>query len=90
MGIPATLNLSERYEMEHGRSMGIELSTGKRLTIRLDQGVGYWQVPRSTNRQLGYFNFYNNDPAQQSSNLLGLTVRVEGQSMPTQVFIKIR
>jgi hypothetical protein len=90
MGIPATLNLSERNEMEHGRSMDIELSTGKRLTIRLDQGVGYWQVPRSTNRQLGYFNFYNNDPAQQSSNLLGLTVRVEGQSMPTQVFIKIR
>lgn len=90
MGIPSTLTLSERYEMEHGRSMDIELATGKRLTIRLDQGVGYWQVPRSTNRQLGYFNFYNNDPAQQSSNLLGLTVRVEGQSMPTQVFVKIR
>jgi ATP-dependent helicase YprA (DUF1998 family) len=90
MGIPATLSLSKRYEMEHGRSMDIELSTGKRLTLRLDQGVGYWQVPRSTNRQLGYFNFYNDDPSQQSSNLLGLTIRVEGQFMPTQVFIKIR
>jgi DEAD/DEAH box helicase domain-containing protein len=90
MGIPSHISLSERYEMEHGRSVDIELSTGKRLTIRLDQGVGYWQVPRSTNRQLGYFNFYNNDPAQQSSNLLALTVRVEGQSMPTQVFLKLR
>jgi len=90
MGIPATLSLSERYEMEHGRSLDIEFSTEKRLTIRLDQGVGYWQVPRSTNRQLGYFNFHNNDSEQQSTRLLGLTVRVEGQSMPTQAFVKIR
>lgn len=90
IGIAAIVNLAERYEMEHGRILEVEFSTGKRLAIRLDQGVGYWQVPRSTNRQLGYFNFYNSDPAQQSSQLLGLTVKVEGQSMPTQVFVKMR
>jgi DEAD/DEAH box helicase domain-containing protein len=85
----ATLSLFETYQIEHGRILDIELANGKRLTVRLDQGVGYWHVSPSTNRRVGDFNFYN-DPVQQASKLLGLTVNVEGQAMPTQVFVKIR
>ncbi len=86
----ATIDVFDRNMMEHGRILEVELADGRQLTVRLDQGVGYWQIPRSTSRQLGYFNFYNADIGQQASSLQSLAVRVEGQTMPTQVFVKVR
>jgi hypothetical protein len=85
-----TVETHEKSALEHSRVMEVEFSTGRRLTIRFDQGVGYWRVPHSTHRNLNSFNFSTNDLAQQCSRLTGLTVRVEGQSMPTQIFLKIR
>lgn len=90
VGTRAALKLFAKHEMEHGRVLDVDLASGKRISIRFDQGVGYWHIPRSTNRQLGYFNFNNTDLEQQSSQLRELTVRIEGQSMPTQLFVKIR
>jgi hypothetical protein len=71
----------------------LEIGTvkGRKLKIWLDQGFGYWLVPRSTNRnavaQQTRFRF--NEPASfQGDDIAQGRVLVEGQPFATQIFIE--
>jgi hypothetical protein len=45
--------VQDRRNLEHARAFVITLENDSILTIRLDQGVGYWRVenPRYSNRR---------------------------------------
>ncbi|MBK8467564.1 MAG: DEAD/DEAH box helicase [Chloracidobacterium sp.] len=89
IGTESSIELLQTAELGHGRIMEIEFSTGRKLIVRMDQGVGYWRIAPTANRQLVLFNF-NGPVTDQCSTLARLTVRVEGREMPTQLFLKLR
>ncbi|MBK9214623.1 MAG: DEAD/DEAH box helicase [Chloracidobacterium sp.] len=90
IGLQANIHIFERRsEIEHGRAFRIELSSGKIVEIRLDQGMGYWAIPWSTNARLKEYNF-TLPHESQCANLVALTTNIEGQGMGTQVFLRVR
>jgi hypothetical protein len=90
LGIEATIQLADSSETGHGRLMEINFSSGKKLTIRLDQGVSYWRAAHTNSRQNCSFNLLDEDVQLQGKRLAELTVNIEGALLPTQVFIKVR
>ena len=89
LGTDLLIDLFPNNALEHGRLMEIELASGKRLSLRFDQGVGYWKTSQTANKQLTFFNFQRST-TEQCSQLKGLTIRVEGREMPTQIFVRIK
>ncbi|RRO11330.1 DEAD/DEAH box helicase [Pectobacterium aquaticum] len=57
IGLTIMSDLREKYEMDHGRKLNIELGNGTIIQILFDQGMGYWahRKPYSRNR----FDFEN-------------------------------
>lgn len=92
--IPAepTINALDRTGLAHGRVLEVRFSSGRCLTVRFDQGVSYWRA-ESTSVQGGdaqrRFPF-SADVSRQWQQLSQLSVRIEGGSHPTEIFIKVR
>ena len=68
----------------------LEWSSGKKYTLRLDQGVSYWRASYSNSRQSTYFDNSDDDFVEIGRHLAELSVRIEGSTLPTQLFAKIR
>lgn len=89
-GIGASVQLAHSSETGHGRVMEISFSSGKILTLRLDQGVSYWRAAHTSSRQACAFDFRITDAQVQGKHLAELSATIEGALLPTQLFIKVR
>jgi len=45
VGIDCLVQSLAQRELQHGRLLEVAFSSGRVLTLRFDQGVGYWRVP---------------------------------------------
>jgi hypothetical protein len=98
VGIDARVNSKDRKQLQHGRLLEATFDSGEILSLRLDQGVGYWRVPTGgfVNYRATEFEFSRPGIdeqrllAQQVQRLAALAVPVEGSAQPTQIFVKVR
>lgn len=98
VGINATVNSKDRKQLQHGRLFEVTFVSGEVLTLRLDQGVGYWRVPTGgfVNYRATEFEFSRPGMdeqrlvTQQVQRLAALAVPIEGGAQPTQIFVKVR
>lgn len=90
LGIDAFIQLADTATTGHGRLLEVEWSSGRKLTLRLDQGVSYWRAARSNGRQACYFNLGPGDTDRRGKQLAELEVGIEGAHLPTQLFVKAR
>jgi hypothetical protein len=88
LGIEAAIQLAESGHTGHGRLLEITWASGKKLAVRLDQGVSYWRAAYS--RQAGHFDLNSGDADVQGKYLAELVIGIEGAQMPTQLFLKVR
>ncbi|MFI3157881.1 MAG: DUF1998 domain-containing protein [Methylococcaceae bacterium] len=73
----------------HGRMMQLTWQSGKTTHIRLDQGVGYWQVGDKP----PWFDDNVSSSAQQVEKMLQLISKLNirnAKDFPTQIFVKER
>jgi hypothetical protein len=79
-------------KLPHSRSLDISFSGGETLTLRLDQGVGYWRASGRSKAGPGalWFDFNNPDMVKQAARVSTMEAWVEGQIAPTLVFAKVR
>ena len=90
LGIDAFIQLADTATTGHGRLLEVEWSSGRKLTLRLDQGVSYWRAAHSNSRQACYFNLSAGDADMRGKQLAELVVGIEGAHLPTQLFVKVR
>ena len=57
LGITIYPDFLEKYKLDHGRYLSIELRSGKTIQLLFDQGMGYWATRRPYSRIK--FNFNN-------------------------------
>jgi DEAD/DEAH box helicase domain-containing protein len=50
LGITIYPEFLEKYKLDHGRYLNIELISGKTIQLLFDQGMGYWATRRPYNR----------------------------------------
>lgn len=90
-GIDAVVRNLPKSSATHARMLEIGTVKGRKLKIWLDQGFGYWLVPRTTNRNAmapqTRFRF-NEPPSFQGDDIGQGRVLVEGQAFATQIFIE--
>jgi hypothetical protein len=95
------LNVRDRRNLKHARAFEIAFEDDSLLTIRLDQGVGYWRVknPRYSNRRSTVentaFEFKSvkmgeRGLEEEASQILEKNPVVQGNDYPTQLFVKWR
>src|SRR6266850_4971331 len=85
--------VADKLGVQHGRSLVILFSSGKRLGLRLDQGVSYWRVPsqsQSAKRFSSRFEFAHSTIEAQANQVTEMNVPMEGGAMPTELFVKVR
>lgn len=90
LGINANVELADTSTTGHGRILELEWSSGKKHTLRFDQGVSYWRASHSNSRQATYFDSSAKNFDEIGKYLAELSVRIEGAMLPTQLFSKIR
>lgn len=78
--------------VQHSRELIIRFASGRLLSLRLDQGVSYWRLaPRSQGGfRADIFDFANPIASTQAQAVQFFNFIIEGQSVPTQVFAKVR
>lgn len=90
LGMGASVESHERTQaLMHGRLLEINWASGKRLTIRFDQGVSYWRVAQEE-RDRGRYPFLDRNPLEQARYLAEMKLNLVGDSLPTQIFVKCR
>lgn len=90
LGTVARLRVGDTSSTGHGRVLEVAWSSGKRLTLRLDQGVSYWRAATARNRLVSHFDL-NSEPADaQGKKLADMTLNIEAGHLSTQLFIKVR
>jgi len=90
LGIDANVELGDTSTTGHSRILELEWSSGKKLTLRLDQGVSYWRASYTNSRQATYFDTSDNNFAEIGKHLAEMSIRIEGSALLTQIFSKIR
>jgi DEAD/DEAH box helicase domain-containing protein len=90
LGIDATVELADTSTTGHSRLLELEWSSGKKNTLRFDQGVSYWRASHSNSRQATYFDTSDDSFDEIGRHLAELSVRIEGAMLPTQLFAKVR
>ncbi|WP_176044616.1 DEAD/DEAH box helicase [Burkholderia vietnamiensis] len=90
IGVDTIPVLADNSSTGHGRLLEIEWSSGKKLTLRLDQGVSYWRAAHSTNPHARYFDFGPGASDAKGKQLAELAISLEGAQLPTQLFAKVR
>lgn len=90
MGVTASVQSGEAAALGHGRMLEIRWSSGKVLTVRFDQGVSYWRASQSNRRDACFFDFDARDDEATGRALAALQLRIEGNVLPTQLFVKVR
>lgn len=90
LGIETDLQIADTASTGHGRVLDVEWSSGRRLTLRLDQGVSYWRAAMTHHRSASHFDLNVDAPELQAHKLVELSLNIEGGQLPTQLFIKVR
>jgi Lhr-like helicase len=88
LGIQVDIEFESLPDAPHGRLLDIEFASGKHLRIRLDQGVSYWRVARSSKYRERVFDF-SATAEQQTENLKRLNPPLEGSESGTQLFLRL-
>lgn len=47
LGVDVELQVAGKAETQHGRLLEVDFNSGRRLTVRLDQGVSSWRAVAS-------------------------------------------
>lgn len=90
IGMGTLISAGDGGTTGHGRLLEVGFASGKKLTLRLDQGVSYWRSSPSNSRQASYFDLNTGDPELQGAYLAKLELHIEGSQLPTQLFLKVR
>jgi len=101
LGLDVQLLVQDKFAVQHGRLLTVEFSTGKHLTIRLDQGVGYWRVSSQAHSPKKFFTWFEFGPTgtaglepariqEQAKRVAEMAVVIEGGALPTELFVKVR
>lgn len=90
LGIDTSIHLADGATTGHGRLLEVEWASGRKLALRLDQGVSYWRAAPSNSRQACNFNMNPGEVELRGKQLAELMVRIEGAQLPTQLFLKVR
>lgn len=92
LGLRTKILVPSKFSVQHGRVLEVRFSDEKLLSVRMDQGVGYWRVPSSSgSKQFSiWFDFNGTSLKDQIKNVVEMKVPVEGGSLPTEVFVKLR
>jgi hypothetical protein len=72
--------------IEHSRVLTLRFASGRTVSLRLDQGVSYWVIPRG-----GYFSRFDfgRNVSEQALDLVNMAGNVAGPSgLPSHVFVK--
>jgi hypothetical protein len=92
----------DRQQLVHGRVLHVDFDDSSRVSVRLDQGLGYWRVPRrgpQSPRIDSRFDFSvgRGDRASwraavmaQARAVAEMRVPIEGDGLPTEIFVKLR
>ncbi len=89
-GVDSAVTMLDLSTLGHGRALEVTWSSGKRLTVRFDQGVSYWRAAQSNLRAAYAFNVHSGDVKEQARQLAQIRLRIEGGALPTQIFVKVR
>lgn len=91
------LNIEPKYQLHHGRVFEITFEDNSVLSVRLDQGVGYWRVekPRYSNNLNGAFFDFSHSNTQdeierEAEQIVNANPKIIGQNTPTEIFVKYR
>lgn len=91
LGVDAEMQIAGKATTQHGRLLEVEFNSGRRLTVRFDQGVSYWRAATSGKSGSASLMFdFGLDPDAQAIRVAEMVVHVEGALHPTEVFAKIR
>ena len=82
----------EKEKAPHARTLVIGMSDGRKLTLWLDQGFGYWHCPRRESRtahtRSTRFNF-NDSPSHQGEKIAEGRYAIEGYpDLPTLIHLE--
>jgi len=90
LGIDTSIHLADGTTTGHGRLLEVEWASGRKLSLRLDQGVYYWRAAPSNSRQACHSNLNAGEIELRGKQLAELAIRIEGARLPTQLFLKVR
>ena len=92
LGLRTQILVPSKFAVQHGRVLSVSFSDGKVLSVRMDQGVGYWRVPTSggTKQFSIWFDFSSATLQDQIRTVVDMKVPIEGGSLPTELFVKLR
>jgi len=92
LGMCAKILVSSKFSVQHGRVLEVKFSDEKVLSVRMDQGVSYWRVPSSGSpKQFSiWFDFSGKSLKDQVTTVVDMKVPIEGGSLPTEIFVKLR
>ena len=90
LGVTATVQSGETAALGHGRMLEIRWSSAKTLTVRFDQGVSYWRASSANRREACFLDLNARDDETTGKALADLALRIEGNVLPTQLFVKVR
>ncbi|WGG51454.1 helicase C-terminal domain-containing protein [Rugamonas sp. DEMB1] len=85
-GLESTVESAEPGAIEHSRVLTLRFASGRLISLRLDQGVSYWVIPRG-----GYFNRFDfgSSVSEQARNLITMAGNIAAPSgLPSHVFVK--
>ncbi len=92
MSSQVQLVIEEKSALRHARILEVIFDGGSIITLRLDQGVSYWRAVTSNQDRFNRpwrFDF-GLEPKKQGDMLFATTLKVEGSTYPTEIFIKVR
>ena len=91
LGMNIRLQVLNKFSVQHGRVFEVEFSDKKILTVRMDQGLSYWRLEtfNVSQRFSSAFDF-SQTIEDQGKNLAELRAPIEGGSMKTELFVKLR
>jgi len=92
LGMRTQILVPSKFSVQHGRVLEVKFSDGKALSVRMDQGVSYWRVPSSGGpKQFSiWFDFSGTSLKDQIRTVVEMKVPIEGGSLPTELFVKLR
>ena len=92
LGMRTQILVPGKFSVQHGRVLEVKFSDEKVLSVRMDQGVSYWRVPSSGGpKQFSiWFDFSGTSLEDQIRTVVDMKVPIEGGSLPTELFLKLR
>jgi len=92
LGMRTQILVPSKFSVQHGRILEVKFSDGKVLSVRMDQGVSYWRVPSGGGaKQFSvWFDFGGTSLKDQIRTVAEMKVPIEGGSLPTELFVKLR